>query len=297
MATYLNAYTMMEDLLGDLDEYSQARVQGTDTSGAWTNTWLMRKINNAARILYGILLLRIPEQFNATTELTGADSVYTLPWDFGSVVEFRDADGGKVYPTVIQSKPRGSDTGSKNLYYRSGQTFVLTKSGVTDTYTLFYRKKPREIHSGQAQTGSGATTLVMDSEGKNIDDYYNGLIVENITVGGVGTVSDYTGSSASATVDVAFTANTDYYGLVVDLPEPFHHLIVPKATLLVRSASPIHKKPPTRAENMDWEAMVGDAVRAFAGNQADVLAEELFGKGGYSGGTVSIPGQGYLIAG
>lgn len=297
MATYEgNAYELLSNVRRQLNDYSTALVQATDTSGAFLNAFLLDQINDAQKQLHAILLRYIPEEFLASASIVGSSSVFTLPWNFGRVVELRDSNGRKVHPAPVRHLPPTSQVSgaSKNMYYRKGQTFVVFKSGVSDTYTLYYRTKPREIHSGKASAGA-TTSLTLDADySKLVADYYNGMDIENVTDGSVDTISDY---SAARVATIAGTGEAnDYYGIVSELPETFHHLIAPRAALLAAQRSSVAEEKPTPADWRIWENILHDALVAYGVNE-DERPEDIWcdldGGGGYGG--VDIPGQGYLI--
>ncbi|KKL80488.1 hypothetical protein LCGC14_2004270, partial [marine sediment metagenome] len=210
--------------------------------------------------------------------------------------EFKDDQGYQVYPSTIHGLPTSGQTGYDRLYYKKGQTFVLNKSGVTDTYTLWYRTKPRDLHYGQATSGSGALVLEMSIDGKALNDYYNGMTVENRDQTLVEVITDYIGSTRKATV-ASTPVTDDWYGLVSELPEPFHHLIAPRAAMLAKDRHPDSKEKSTPGEKSIWVEDFVEALLAFGGSQNDVTSEDIFtdfGPGG-AGFGVNIPGQGYNI--
>lgn len=301
MAAYHNCYTMLGDVLKGLNDYSTARHNATSTSGPFDNDWIVNQINRAQRHLYNLLIMRIPEQFLTSTTLTITSSVGTLPWDFGRLVELKDADGLKCFPSGIQVLPPTGSDGDKRLYYRKGNTIVLNKSGVSASYTLWYRTKPRDLNQGVA----GATNNYLASSAKLIDDYYNGMTIENITGGWYGTITDYTGSTRLIVCSAGtLTATTHYYGIVSELPEAFHHLITPMAVIFCKMEHPRTQEKGSRYGASDlvnayklWTEEVADTLRAFAGSAEDISIEEIFSdystaEEGYGG--VSFPGHGII---
>jgi len=200
--TYENCYKILEDLRHVLDEHSDAYVQGSDTSGAFQNSYLISEINRAMRFLFGALFKRKPEQFITSASLTASSSVLTLPWDFGAVALLRDSDGNKVYPISVHLLHRDGVTGSKRLYRRVGNTLVIDQDSVSDTYTLYYFTKPRDITMGQSSAGS-ALSLTLATSAKAIADYYNGMTIENITDDWTDTISDYSAARVATLAEVA----------------------------------------------------------------------------------------------
>lgn len=291
-----NAYTILGDVREGLGEYSSDLVKGVDTSGNHSNTWIMKRINDAQRSIRAFLAPRLPEAFLDSTTITGVSSVYTLPWDFGSLVKFLDSDGHQIHRGNVDDLPIGGQEGSKYVYYRSGMTLVLTKSGVTDTCTLWYRRNPRDLHSGLTSAGA-ASSIKLDGgdKGKKVDDYYNGMIIEDITADFASTISDYTGSTRLAVI-TGTAVNSDYYGLVSELPEPFHHLIPMRALLLCKSQSPTAQEKPSRQEKDNYTEALIETTRAFAGQKEDVPISSLFDQDyEIRGGGVAIPGHTSLV--
>lgn len=295
MATYLNAYTLIGDMRNGVNEYSSAYVEATDTTGIYSNDHLLRCLNRAQRFMYAILMNYIPGEFLTSASLTGVDSVYTLPWDFGSLREFKDENGYKVHKSSISALPTGNAIGSDRHYYRTGNTIVLNRSGVTSTYTLWYYTKPRDIHFSQGGSSCAALALHMDTtDAKTIDDYYNGMIVENITQDLTESITDYTGSTNIAVV-ASTPADDDWYGLVPEVPEIFHHLIAPRAIMIAKAESPVSPSPPSKDEMSMWRSEVRDALISF-GCDRDITPEDIWlGFGTGSGVGDTIPGQGYTI--
>ena len=292
--TYQNAYTILRDVREMLGEYSIARLQGSDASGAYSNEFLTKRINEAQRLLYELLMMSIPDEFLSESDITGSDSVFTLPWDCGRVLQFRDEDGHIVYPIPPRMRPSDASSGHERLYYRKGQTLVLTKSGVSQTYTLFYRSKPRDIHAGQASAGSAASITLDSDYAPKIVDYFNNMTIENITRDWTDTITEYTAARVATITETA--GADDYYGLVSELPEPFHHLIAPRAVLEARLKHPHSKRAPTAEEFQVWQGQFVQALKAYGVGEDEMRPEDLWAD--YTGPrqhSVNIPGQGYLI--
>lgn len=263
MSTYENCYELLSDVRQGLNEYSTGLLQGTDTSGPHINSYLVKMINKAVRHIYGLLLRRIPEEFLEEKQLTGVNSVYTLPWDFGRLLYFKDNDGNQVFSIDPKRLKLENETGSDRLYYRKGNTIVLDKDGVTDTYTLLYYRKPRELTQGKASAGA-ALSITLSTDAKKIADYYNGMIIENITQDWIDTISDYAATRV-ATITQTAVAN-DYYGIVSDIPEQFHHLIAPKAVHIVKMESPVAQEKVSSASLEEWNKMLVEALQAYVGS-------------------------------
>jgi hypothetical protein len=297
MATYEgNCYEILSWVRRSLNEYSTAYVQGTDTSGIFSNAFIIDQINDSQKQLYNILLRYIPEEFLETASITGSNSVFSLPWNFGRAVQFRDENGYPVLPAVAKNLPPDAQLSgsSDRLYYRKGQTFVVFQSGVSATYKLYYRKSPREIHAGVASAG-GAQSLTLDATyAKRVADYYNGMDMENVTDLSIDTITDYT---AALVATISGTgASSDYYGIVSELPDAFHHLIAPRALMLCKERHPVSQVAISPAELQIWQNQLKDALSAFGYDEDKVSPEDIWTDFGTDPGFgVNIPGQGYLI--
>lgn len=270
--TYINAYEILSQVRYDLNEYSTAFVQATDTSGAFQNSQLMAKINQAQRIIWNALFNQNPEEFLKSATLTFASSVATLPTDFYRFKRLENSDGIKIEKVSLDSKHVYDDLGTEYQYYRYYQSLRIDKDGVSGSYTLWYYWKPRELDQGMTSAG-GALSATLATTAKKIADYYNNMTIENITDDAVDTITDYS-SARVCTVSNTWAASK-YYGLVSELPEPFHHLIQPRATILCKSLpqSPVQ---PTKIELMDFNDMLRETLRGYAGTSfTDVSIEEV----------------------
>lgn len=299
--SYENAYKLIHDVRIGVNEYSAALWAGTDTSGKFSNAYIVEKLNAAQARIYA-LLMRTParDQFYTEVSLTGVASVYTLPWDFGRLLQFEDEDGRKVFPSSAKFTPLSGETGSDRLYYRVGQTLKLNKTGITETYTLKYFKKPRKITYGQAAATSGLTSLIMAATDLTTlrNDYYNNFTIDNYTQGLSTTISDFVASTRVATTAAITWAENDYYGTVPDMPEEMHFLIAPLATILIKSQHPAVQERPTREEMTMWGEMFMETLVGFTNMPEDIPLEDIFcdfSPGGLLGAGVNIPGQGYTI--
>jgi len=301
--TYENAYKMIRDVRVDLNEFSANLWTGTDTSGKFDNTYIIDKINAAQARIYSLMMkTEAKEIFQTSASITGSSSVYTLPADFGKIIQFEDTMGRKVFPSTAKVLPATGEVGSDRLYYRKGNTLVLNKSGVSDTYTLKYYKRPRRLTWGLAATSSGLNTLYLaDTDITNrTNDYYNDFIVDNYTQGKSGTISDYVGSTRAATTGgtITWAASTDYYGTVSDLPFETHIHVAPLAVILVKAMHPAAQERPTKAEMDLWASMFMETMVAFTNQPEDVPIEDVFcdfDPAVDAGGGYNVPGQGYTV--
>lgn len=269
-----DAYSLMAGLRQELNEFSTAYVQGTDITGRYNNQYLLSKINQAYRTLYSMLVQRIPGYFFASAEIAGVASVFTLPGDFGQITEIRDENGYKVIPVTPGNIPVSNATGEKNEYYRVGNTIKVNKDSVTATYTFYYKKKSRDLEFGMASAGA-AQSITFPTSFSKVVDFYNGMSLNNITQDWTDTITDYA-TTRVATIAQTAVAN-DYVGLIPEIPEVFHHLIVPKATQLVKATFPLAQERPTQAELLLWNEMLAEALKVYGAEYADVGSGDLAG--------------------
>lgn len=275
-STTINAYNILEQVRYDLNEYSTAYVQATDTTGSYQNAHLMRKINEAQRIVWNALFAAIPDAFLKSADLTISSSVASLPSDFYRIAKLETSDEIKVEPIPLQDKHRYDDEGSEYLYYRYGNYLRIDADSVSRTDTLWYYFRPRELNQGLSTAGA-ATSITLAASARTTADYYNGMGLENITDDWTDTITDYTAARVCTITNTG--AASKYYGLISDMPEAFHHLIAPRATILCRVLPQSMKLSASerKQERDDWAEMLSESLRGYAGtNFSDVLMDELF---------------------
>lgn len=262
MGTYQNAYELVSEVRKGLNEYSTAYVQGTDTTGAFDNADILKKINDAQDLLYQSLLNRDPSLFYKSTDLTGVNAVYTPPADFYRLRRIEDSNGLKISRINLDDKRRVLDNGSGWYFYPMTGTFVLDKEGATDVLTFYYVARCRRLDMGQASAG-GAKSITLATSARKEADYYNSMRIENITKDWVDTISDYTAARV-VTLAAETAAASDYYGLVSELPEVFHQLIGPKALLLMKES---HRalKTPTATEINNFNEQFSSVMNGYFG--------------------------------
>lgn len=261
MGTYMNCYDLVGKVRKLLDEHSDQLKKGRDVTGKYSNDQIVDGINAAQRFIYSMLLKRHPSYFFETADLTGVDSVFTLPWDFGQLLYFKDENGRQIFPIQEKNRHIGASAGYDRLYTQRNNTLVLDKSGVTDAYALFYYRKPRDLNYGKAGSNSGALSIELASSAKGLADYYNGMIVEDATQGWVDTITDYTAVRVATILQTA--AENDYYGIVSDLPEMFHHLIIPRAVMSITGLYPGAKEKPSSSGSTLFNDEFRAAFSAF----------------------------------
>ena len=275
MSTYQNAYEIASQIRRGLNEFSTAKVQATDTSGAYPNEEILRAINDAQKFLFDIVFTRNPHLFLTSASLTAVNSVLTLPADFFKLKRLENSDKAQIHPIGVEQKARSNEQASKFLYYRKGKTLVIDQSGSGETYTLWYYTRPRRLDFSKV-AAAGALSLTLATSARAEADYYNNMIIEDVTADVYKEITDY--SSARVATIAATPATTDYYGLVSDLPEEFHHLIPSQG--LIRMRTSINSVlPPTTVDLKLFQDDLVESVRSFCGDdidKGDVNPEDIF---------------------
>ena len=98
--------------------------------------------------------------------------------------------------------------------------------------------------------------------------------MENETQDWVDTISDYATTRVATITETA--AVNDYYGTISELPEPFHPLIVPYATMLLNVEHPVNTKDVIRAQKDIFNEMMQTTMSAYTDTSKDQDIEELF---------------------
>jgi hypothetical protein len=261
---------MLEIIRTELNDFSTALVEGTE-NGVYDNSDIVRKINSAQRYMFGLLLARMPELFLTSSTVTGSSGVYAIPSDMHRLVNITNSNGDRINPISIQEKHLGTSTGSDYSYYRSGNT-IIRDSGSSDSLTFNYYKAPKELTQGKS-TGGSATSITLATTASKVADYYNNVVIENVTDDWSDTITDY--STARVATITQRGSLGKYYGTVSELPEPFHHLITKKAILELKN----YVSSPQRAgtpEIADFRDDLIETLRSFAGSRNDVSMSELF---------------------
>lgn len=266
---YQNCYGMLEEVRTELNEYSTAQCQGTET-GVYDNSDIVRKLNTAQRFLFNLLFVRFPDLFLTSSAVTGTAGVYTIPSDLYRLSHIVNSNGDKIYPISVKVKRLGTSTGSDNLYYRAGNT-IVRDSGSSSALTFHYHKTVRELTQGQSAGGT-ATSITLSTTAKRVADYYNTVIIENVTDNWTDTITDYTAARV-ATITTQ-SSSGKFYGTVSELPETFHHLITKRAVLLLKNqvVSPQRAEVP---EVSDFREDLTETLRSFTGG-GDVSMADLF---------------------
>lgn len=265
MSTHKNCHELVKEVRQELNEYDDALATGDDTTGAFKNAIIISRINAAIRELYALIMKRRPNEFLKEASLTAVSSVLTLPTDCGRIVLLRTSDGYKVWPIEQVERRLTADDGSAYAYFQKGRTLLIDRKNDSSTYSLIYLAKPRDIHQGKAAAG-GANSITLDPKlAPKTADYYVGMTIEDVTGDWASEITAYT-SGRVATVSGTAAAG-DFYALVPEIPEWAHHLIAPRATIMLK-ALPQSREPAGRAELESYREMLITTMREFAAPDA-----------------------------
>jgi len=261
MPTHIgNCYEILSQIRYGLNEFSSAKVQGTDTTGAFQNEEILRQINNSQYYLWSILVEQFPEYFMKVGQsLSFVASVATLPSDCFKIREILDTDGYPIFPINYDNRHIASETGSKFRYYRYGNTIRVDQDSITETGSISYVSRCREL-----DTGAASATNTLATTAKAIANYYNDMMFENITDSTVDTITAYT--AARVVTATASLTSGDYYGIVSDLPAIFHPLISEYAILQLKK-NPKCPLAVTVADVQLFSQMLQSSLKSFAGIQ------------------------------
>ena len=263
MPTFIgNCFEVLSQIRYGINDFSTAKVQGTDATGAFLNEELTRYINNAQNRLWAILFEQFPEYFMKSASITFASSVATLPADCFKIREISDAAGYPFKPIAVDQR-HILGSGSKYGYYRYGNTLRIDQDGINDTGMIWYYWQCRELDTGMTSAG-GAGSATLATTSKAIADYYNGMMIENVTDSAVDTITDYSAARV-ATVSNTWAASK-YYGIVSELPTIFHPLI-PDYALIQLKKNPKSPVAVTTADVSLFDQMLMSAMKSFAGTQ------------------------------
>lgn len=260
-----NCYDIAKSVRIGLNEYSDAWLQGTDTTGKYKNEDILEKINAAQRWLYNLADARDPHTFLTSTVLTGVASVYTLPSDFYRVYDVVDQYGDKIRQVPASANRYPDWVGSRYEWYWKGRTIVINYDSFTEPITLWYFTRCRNLTFGMSSAG-GALSLTLATSAQPVADFYNGMTIDGDLTGTPweDTISDYSAARVATLVSQTGAANK-YYGLVSELPEGLHHLIAPKALLLMKE-SMICPIKPTRSEQDNFTDLLNTAMVSLFGS-------------------------------
>jgi hypothetical protein len=275
MSNHKNCFELVKEVRYGLNEYDDALASGDDVIGGFKNPFLITQINQAILELYGLIARRRPNEFHQEASLTAVNSVITLPSDFSKLELLRDSDGNYVRSIDQRQRRAPSETGSAYFYFRKGNTLVIDKQSDGGVYSLVYKSRPRLIHQGKAAAGGVSSITFSAKDANKAADYYNNMILENITKDWESAISDYSASRVATITGTA--AAGDFYALVPEIPEWSHHLIAPRAIILSKS-NPIAKDKPTKEELEDYKQLFMAAFREHATPDGDTDYEEMFAR-------------------
>jgi hypothetical protein len=264
MGTCLNCYEIVSQVRYGLNDYSEAKVQGTVTTCPFQNSDILRQINTAQTFVQAVARAQFPELFFKSTTLAGTASVYTLPTDLWKIKRLETSNGIPIEPIDIKEKHLYTG-GSPYGYYRYGSSLRIDQDSFAESLTLWYESRCRDLDFGKSAAG-GALSITLASTARPIADYYNGMQIENVTDSWVDTISDY--SSAKVCTITQTGAADKYYGLISELPEVFHQLIIDRALLRLKS-NPVSPEKPSAVELKQFQEDLMAALNSYGNTDVD----------------------------
>ena len=228
-----NAFEMFLDLRSNINEDFGAEEH-------WTDRRLLSVLNAAQRDVALMFAKGQGDWLVTSTSVTPSSSKITIPSDCVRPLYLETTTGYKIPidSTVREryvSRPYGSSVSTEA--YLEDLYIVINQSSFTDACTLWYEKRIPDLHFGVADTGTGASALVLDkgNSPSYVNDYYNNAVVETMDTTDYyvkirSTISDYTAATRTCVITGTATAS-DYYGTISLLPVEAHDLIVLKATV------------------------------------------------------------------
>jgi hypothetical protein len=239
-----------------LNDYSSAKVLGTDTTGPYSNATIFYNLGGATREIANIISRRNPGIFTVETSIPAVNSVIALPPDFGKIQLLRDQYGLKVSPIAQDQRHYTQWEGSQLHYYRKADNLVIDKDGCTDTFSLVYTRIPREIHHGlllvdypQIPPIPLNATYLQKPPASTVDEYYTGMEFKDLTQDFNGIVLDYRGVDGKITF-MGMTEQLvagDQYAFYPDMPGWTHDIVVQRATLMLKQL-PFSQFKPTKED-------------------------------------------------
>ncbi len=252
-----NCYSILQNIRYAINEHSTALVNGTDTTGAFANSYIIDTINKAQFYIFSILFEQNPDMFLTSANLTFTNSIASVPSDCFKIKDIENADGIPLSKIDMLERHPGVYDGDRYSYYRYGSSIRIDMDNISETGKIWYYKRLREITMGASSAG-GALSLTLASTARGITDYYNNMTIENITDNWVDTITDYT-SARVCTLAAQTGAASKYYGIVSELPEIFHGPLEERAIIQIKQ----HPKAPFKVTPVDLQLNLSNIVQSM----------------------------------
>jgi hypothetical protein len=167
--------------------------------------------------------------FMTKSTLTPSSSLITLPTDCLKPIYLETSDGTELpFRTTVRERnlTRITDSTLDGLgpdVYMYGDYIEVNQDSYTSSVVLWYEQRIPDLHFGTGGSGSGSNALVFQTTNIPVarNDYYNGVYVSITSGTGALTraaISDYTGSTGTATVAGTFSTDS-VYGTETLLPQ------------------------------------------------------------------------------
>lgn len=224
----MNAYEIFKEIREGI---------GEETSAHWSDLSIMRKMNQAQKILWQDLLNTTGDWFLVSNDIVPSASLITFPAQLGRVV-YLEVKGSKneipIVGTVREKRmAQGvgltvSDPGLSAYFVAGG--LMINIPGFAEEVTLWFQERLLDMHFGIAGTLSTTNKLEFDKTlAPNFNvDYYKNLDVEVWDFNSLPkietTITAYEPATNLATI-TGVPAAGDFYGTVPQLPQEGHHII------------------------------------------------------------------------
>lgn len=227
----MNAYEIFREIRDGI---------GEETAAHWSDLSILRKMNQAQKILWQDMLKTTGDWFLTSIDVVpDAESTIVFDRNLGRVV-YMEIKGSRseipIIGTVREKRlSQGvsltpSDLGLSAYFVGSGLKVNLPN--FTDTVTLWFQERLLDMHFGVAGPNSAISQIHLDMNlAPNFaTNYYKDLGIEVWTFTGLPKIESkvltYDSATNIATFDGTEVANPgDFYGTVPQLPEEGHHII------------------------------------------------------------------------
>lgn len=258
----MNTYDMLQEVK------SRLNIDEDSENPHWSNIEILRKIRLAHKRAWMKLSMKRGAWLGTSSNVTAAAGVITLPDDCGKIFRVEETSTKEqILLKQIQFSrdyfPRISDGFLENSLegYLWGNTIQMIQADYAEQVTIFYDIKYVDPICGTADSGSGANTLVFKAADRPSvsDDDYNGVYIEIVSGTGIGTVaaiSDYVGSTRTATISGTFGSNS-IYGSLLQIPQEAEEAII------LEAAKNAAAKPGSHLKDEYYRLLRTDATEAW----------------------------------
>lgn len=224
----------------------------------WDDVELVRRLN-AGQLRIALRVAMTDGQWLVKSgSVTPVASVITLPADCSKPIYLEETSSGEpidwlgsvTHRRVSRGIGAAVSSGALEAYPLQG-TIEVNRASYTTACTLWYQRRVPNLHTGDAAAAAATSlTFANDANRVYLDDYYNGVIVEQYNaalataayVAFRSTISDYT--AAGVCTVTGTPTNGHNYGTISVLPEETHLLMcyLAAADALLKPSATIDEK-------------------------------------------------------